>query len=259
VNGRVAVRDEVVVDGRRLEVVTIPGDPARAAIVLLHEGLGSVTMWRDFPSRLAAGTGRTVSAYSRYGHGASEPLAEAREPGYMHHEAQVVLPALLAAQGLTAPVLFGHSDGGSIALIYAGTHPDGARALVLEAPHVFVEDRTVASIALAKESFATSDLPERLSRYHADARATFRGWNDIWLDPRFRDWNITSYLTGIRVPVLVLQGVDDEYGTSDQINAIAAGVPACETLLLERCGHSPHRSQPDAVLERTAAFLERIT
>jgi pimeloyl-ACP methyl ester carboxylesterase len=248
----------MIVDGRRLEILTIPGNPARDPIVLLHEGLGSVAMWRDFPARLAERTTRTVVAYSRYGYGTSDAFTEPREPDYMHHEAQVVLPALLDALGLKTPVLFGHSDGGSIALIFAGTHPQGVRALVLEAPHVFVEDLTVASIAQAKAAFATTDLPERLGRYHADARATFRGWNDIWLDPRFRNWNISAFLAGIRVPVLVLQGVDDEYGTVAQLDAIAAGIPASDIQLLERCGHSPHRSQPESVLERTAAFLEAL-
>jgi pimeloyl-ACP methyl ester carboxylesterase len=237
----------------------VPGDLGRAAIVLLHEGLGSVAMWRDFPQQLAARTGRRVVTYSRYGHGASDVLAEARAPDYMHHEGEVVLPQLVAALGLEAPVLFGHSDGGSIALIYAGTHRAGTRGLVLEAPHVFVEELTIASITAAKESFERSDLGARLARYHTDAERTFRGWNDAWLDPRFRDWNITAYMAGIGVPVLVIQGVEDEYGTAAQVEALASRVPQCETLMLERCGHSPHRSRPDAVLARTAAFLEQIS
>jgi pimeloyl-ACP methyl ester carboxylesterase len=249
---------EVVVDGKRIEVATIPGDARRAAIVLLHEGLGSVAMWRDFPERLAERTGRTVVAYSRYGHGNSEPLREPRDVDYMHHEAEVVLPELLAALGLQAPILFGHSDGASIALIYAGLNPEGARALILEAPHVFVEDLTVASIAKAKEAFATTDLPARLARYHADAERTFRAWNDIWLDPRFRGWDITAYLCAIGAPVLLIQCRDDEYGTPAQLTPIVDSVPGCETLLLERGGHSPHRVQTDAVLERTAGFLARI-
>ena len=248
----------MTVDGKRIEVATIPGDAGRAAIVLLHEGLGSVAMWRDFPARLAARTGRTVVAYSRYGHGRSEPLREPRDVDYMHREAEVVLPELLATLGLHAPILFGHSDGASIALIYAGVNPEGARALILEAPHVFVEDLTVASIAKAKEAFATTDLPVRLARYHADAERTFRGWNDIWLDPRFRPWDITAYLSGICAPVLLIQCSDDEYGTPAQLTPIADSVPGCETLLLERGGHSPHRTQPDAVLEPTASFLARF-
>jgi pimeloyl-ACP methyl ester carboxylesterase len=249
---------ELVVDGRRLEVSMLAGDPARAPIVLLHEGLGSVTMWRDFPAALAARTGRGVIAYSRYGHGASEALAQAREPDYMHREGEVVLPALLAVLGIDAPVLFGHSDGGSIALIYAGSAKRAPVALVLEAPHVFVEDLTVESIAGVRELYAMSDLRAKLSRYHADAERTFRGWNDIWLDPRFRAWDITPYVERVRAPVLVLQGEDDEYGTPAQLDAIAARVPRAQTALLADCGHSPHRDQREAVLAHTAAFLAAV-
>ena len=249
----------MIVDGKELEVATIPGDPARAAIVMLHEGLGSVAMWRDFPARLAERTGRTVVAYSRYGYGSSEPLREPRGVDYMHHEAEVVLPELIGALGLEAPILFGHSDGASIALIYAGNNPEGARALVLEAPHVFVEDVTIESIAKAKESFATTDLPARLGRYHRDAAATFRGWNDIWLDPRFRGWDITAYLSGICAPMLLIQCRDDEYGTLAQLTPIADSVPGCERLVLEGCGHAPHRTKADAVLDRTQAFLSFTT
>lgn len=249
---------ELVVDGRRLELSTIPGDPERAPIVLLHEGLGSVTMWRDFPHALAARTGRRTIAYSRYGYGASEPLAEAREPDYMHHEGEVVLPALLDALGIASPVLFGHSDGASIALIYAGSAARAPAALVLEAPHVFVEELTVETIAGVRELYAISDLGAKLSRHHADAERTFRGWNDIWLDPRFRDWDIRAYLERVGAPLLVLQGEDDEYGTPAQLDAIAARVAHVETVLLPRCGHSPHREQREVVLERAARFLAAV-
>jgi pimeloyl-ACP methyl ester carboxylesterase len=255
VNGGGARRTTLVVDGRRLEIATIAGDASRDAIVLLHEGLGSVAMWRDFPRALSARTGRSVVAYSRYGYGDSEVLREPREPEYMHHEAFVVLPALLDALGLAHPVLFGHSDGGSIAVLHASAHPDRARALVLEAPHVFVEELTVTSIAAAKEAYASTDLREKLARYHADVDATFRGWNDIWLDSRFRAWDITAALDRVRVPVLLLQGADDEYGSRAQLDAIAARVPQVETVVLERCGHSPHRDRRDAVLDRCATFL----
>jgi pimeloyl-ACP methyl ester carboxylesterase len=249
---------EVVVDGRRLEVVRWDGDPARPAIVMLHEGLGSVSLWRDLPQRLRDRTNCTVVAYSRYGYGRSDVLREKREPDYMHHEGEVVLPALLAQLGLERPILFGHSDGASIALICAGAHPEAVRALVLEAPHVFVEEISVRSIAAAKDAYRTTDLPAKLARHHADADATFYGWNDIWLDPRFRAWNIEAYAGRVRCPVLLIQGDADEYGTTAQLDAIAARVPDSETLLVPDAGHSPHRDAPEAVLARVAAFVEAV-
>ena len=241
-----------------METLRIAGDPSRATIVLLHEGLGSVAMWKDFPQRLAERTRCAVVAYSRAGYGASDPAALPREPEYMHCEAQTVLPELLAALGIERPVLFGHSDGASIALIYAGTHPAGARGLVLEAPHVFVEDLTVRSIAAAKDAWTLTALRERLARYHTDVDAAFRGWNDIWLDPRFRHWNIEEYADRVRVPVLVVQGEADEYGTLAQVESITSRVACAETMLVPGAGHSPHRDAPDAVLDRVAAFVETL-
>jgi pimeloyl-ACP methyl ester carboxylesterase len=245
----------LAVAGHRLDVVRFAGTTARKPIVLLHEGLGSIELWRDFPPQLAAATGRAVVAYSRYGHGQSDVLAEARTVGYMHDEARIVLPELLRALGIDAPVLFGHSDGASIALIYAASVPGGATALVLEAPHVFVEPLTVSSIARAREAAANGDLVAKLGRYHADAAATFRGWNDIWLQPDFLHWDITALLPGITAPILVLQGHDDEYGTAAQLAAISSALPHTATFQLDECGHSPHRSQTAMVLERTRAFL----
>lgn len=227
--------------------------------MLLHEGLGSVAMWRDLPERLADRTQRSVVVYSRYGYGGSEPIGEKREPGYMHDEAQRVLPELLAALQIERPVLFGHSDGASIALIYAGTYPDAPAALVLEAPHVFVEDVTVRSIAAAKDAWAMTGLRDRLARYHADVEGAFRGWNDIWLDPRFRDWNVEPFAGRVRCPTLVVQGDGDEYGTLAQVERIAAQVPGAETFIVAHAGHSPHRDAPDAVVTRVAAFLDRRT
>jgi pimeloyl-ACP methyl ester carboxylesterase len=248
---------DVVVDGKRLETVRYAGDRRRPAIVMLHEGLGSVSLWRDLPERLRERTRCTVLAYSRYGYGRSDVLREPREPGYMHHEAEVVLPALFAELAVESPILFGHSDGASIALIYAGTHPDAVRALVLEAPHVFVEEISVRSIAKAKAAYAT-DLRAKLARHHADADATFAGWNDIWLNPRFRDWNIESYLEQVRVPVLMIQGDADEYGTMAQLDAIAARIRGTETLMVPAAGHSAHRNEPDLVVSRVAAFVEDV-
>jgi pimeloyl-ACP methyl ester carboxylesterase len=250
---------DVTVDGKRLETVRWDGDPARPPIVMLHEGLGSVSLWRDFPLRVHERTCCTVVAYSRYGYGRSDVLREPREPDYMHQEAEVVLPALLGELRLERPVLFGHSDGASIALIFAGAQPHAARALVLEAPHVFVEELTVQSIAAAKTAYATTDLPAKLARHHADPDASFRGWNDIWLDPRFRDWNIEAYAARVRCPVLLIQGDADEFGTTAQLDAIAARVPGTETLLVPGAAHSPHRDAPQLVLDRTAAFVDRIT
>jgi pimeloyl-ACP methyl ester carboxylesterase len=248
----------VVVDGKRLETIRYEGDTTRPAIVMLHEGLGSISLWRDLPQRLCERTRCTVVAYSRYGYGRSDKLREKREPDYMHHEGEVVLPALLRELGIERPILFGHSDGASIALIYAGAHPGAVRALVLEAPHVFVEEISVRSIAGAKTAYASSDMPAKLGRHHADADATFAGWNDIWLDPRFRDWNIEAYAARVRVPVLLIQGAADEYGTTAQLDAIAARIPGTERLMVPGAGHSPHRDAPDLVIERTAAFVEGL-
>lgn len=249
----------VEIEGCRLETAWIP--PARAGrptVVMLHEGLGSVALWKDFPERLADHTGCGTLVYSRYGHGASTLLTEKRPVEYMHREAEVVLPAVLRHFGIERPVLFGHSDGGSIALIYAGYRPNDAAALVLEAPHVFVEDLTVASIAGVKEIYRTTDLAGKLRRYHQDVDRTFWGWNDIWLDPRFKQWNIEAYLPAIRCPILAIQGLDDEYGTRAQLDAIAAATPATEIVLLAECGHSPHRDQAAETLARSATFIEEI-
>ncbi len=256
--GREPLARDVVAGGNRLETVRYDGDPARPPIVMLHEGLGSISLWRDLPERLRARTHSTVVAYSRYGYGRSDVLREKREPGYMQHEGETVLPALLVELGLERPVLFGHSDGASIALICAGAHPGVVRALVLEAPHVFVEDLSVRSIAAAKAAYATTDLRARLARHHADPDATFAGWNDIWLDPRFRDWNVESYAARVRVPVLLIQGEADEYGTTAQLDAIAARIPGTQRLMVPGAGHSPHRDAPDLVLQRVAAFVDAL-
>ena len=248
------------IDGVRLETAWIaPVRPDRPTLVLLHEGLGSVALWKDFPARLAAATGAGLLSYSRYGHGASALLEGDRPVEYMHHEAEVVLPALLAHFQVERPILFGHSDGGSIALIYAGFRPDDVAGLILEAPHVFVEDLTVRSIAQVKELYRTTDLAGRLRRYHQSVDQTFWGWNNIWLDPRFKLWNIEAYLPAIRCPILAIQGEDDEYGTRAQLDAIAAATPATEIVLLPTCGHSPHRDQAVAVLERSAAFIAAVS
>ncbi|MBI1396179.1 MAG: alpha/beta fold hydrolase [Betaproteobacteria bacterium] len=232
------------------------GDARRAgSIVLLHEGLGSVALWRDFPRRLAATTGRRVLAYSRQGYGRSDPLSGPRTVDFMHVEALEVLPRLLDRLGVVAPVLLGHSDGASIALVHAGAGIRPVRGVVVLAPHVFVEDVSLESIRRAKHAFETTDLRARLARYHDDPDSAFRGWNDIWLDPAFAVWNIEKFLPEIACPVLAVQGTDDEYGTMEQIDRIGRQCRDARLLKLERCGHSPHRDRPDTVLEAVREFV----
>ncbi len=245
-------------DGKRLETLWFEPETARPTIVMLHEGLGSVALWKDFPQKLALRTGCGVLAYSRYGHGSSDRLMEKRPVEFMHHEGEVVLPELLDKLGITRPILLGHSDGGSIALIFAGKYPERPCALILEAPHVFVEDLSVASITLAKDEFQTTNMRPKLARYHRHVDETFWGWNDIWLDPEFRSWNIEEYLPAIRCPILCIQGEEDEYGTIAQVQAIKARVPATEIVMLAGCKHSPHRDQPEAALERMAEFVATV-
>jgi pimeloyl-ACP methyl ester carboxylesterase len=228
-------------------------------LVFLHEGLGSRAMWRDFPQRLCAAVGARGLVYSRPGYGRSTPRAPAeRWPvTFMHREAHAVLPALLAALEVDRPPwLFGHSDGGSIALLHAARFPDRVAGVVVLAPHLFVEDLSVAGIEDARAAYAATDLKQRLARYHDDPDSAFRGWNDIWLDPAFRTWNITGEIGAIRCPVLAIQGEDDQYGTMAQIDAIAANVAGTVLVRLAACGHSPHRDQPDAVIASVRRTLE---
>jgi pimeloyl-ACP methyl ester carboxylesterase len=254
----VRLEPEVLVDGKRLEVVTHePAAPLEPPILMLHEGLGSVSLWKSFPALLAARTNRRVIAYSRYGHGESDVLAGSRDVDYLHREGEIGLPQLIAALGLERPILLGHSDGASIALICAGAHPELVSALVLEAPHVFVEDETIRGIEAARTAYAHTDLPQRLGRHHRDGDRTFWGWNDIWLDPRFRRWNIMSYVSKVRCPILLIQGAGDEYGTVAQLDAIAAAVADAQVVLLEECGHAPHRDQSAPTLEAIGAFVGR--
>ena len=246
----------LTVRGHRLEYQRYPGRvPASPTIVMLHEGLGSVSLWRDFPKRVADATGCPVVAYSRYGYGKSDVLQAPFSVRYMHEEALEALPEFLDRLEIEDLVLFGHSDGASIALIHAGAL-GGTKALILEAPHVLVEDIGVKSIAAAKVAFETTDLKSRLVRHHADPEKTFRGWNEVWLRPEFRAWNIEEYLPRVVCPVLVIQGRNDEYGTLAQIEAIERQAKGpVELLRLDHCGHSPHRDQPVAVLEAVREFV----
>ena len=246
--------------GKTIDVVTTPPlDDGAPAIVFLHEGLGSIALWRDFPARLGARTGCATIVYSRYGNGFSEVLREPRTVDYMHHEALVVLPELLAAHNVERPILFGHSDGASIALIYAAAFPDRAAALVLEAPHVIVEDISVKSIAAIGETYRTTSLREKMARHHSDVDATFYGWNDIWLAPAFRSWSILEMLPQITAPALAIQGVDDEYGTLAQLELLTrASAGTTDLLVLAGCGHAPHRDRPDVVEGAAAAWIAQL-
>jgi pimeloyl-ACP methyl ester carboxylesterase len=246
----------LTVQERSLEVERMAGHGME--LIFLHEGLGSLSHWKDFPVRVAAVTGSPVTVYSRYGCGNSDLLTEPRLVSYMHDEALRSLPDLLAQLHIENPILIGHSDGASIALIYAGAH-DRVPGLVLLAPHVFVEDLSVASIAEARIDFETTNLPEKLARHHRDAARTFLGWNNIWLHPDFRRWNIEEYLPRITSPILTIQGLDDQYGTMAQVQAIArqSGGPV-EILPLAECRHSPQRDQPEATLAAIARFVKQI-
>ena len=250
----------ITVEGLRLEYRDIPATDANTpTLVLLHEGLGCVAMWRDFPQKLAAATGCRTVVFSRAGYGHSEAYAEPRSPRYMHHEGEVMLPAFLDALGIERPVLVGHSDGGSIALIFAGAFPQRPLGVAVMAPHEFVEDITLAGIRAARRVWESSDWPQKLARYHHDAPRVFSDWNDTWLSPAFRDWNIEAYLPRIACPVLALQGEDDEYATMRQIEVIGEVVPGTEVLKLPACGHSPQRDQEAAVLSALAAFVSRCS
>lgn len=246
-----------LVDGRRLDVRLIgPGD-APPSLVFLHEGLGSVELWRTLPADVAQAAGRRALVFSRYGHGWSEVQSRRRPVDFMDREAWVVLPELLEQQGMAGPILIGHSDGASIALLHASRHPVGG--LVLLAPHVFTEPSGLAEIRDAKQRLESSDLAERMAKYHRDPEATFRAWNDQWLDPAFEPWNIEECLPRVTAPALLIQGKDDEYGTMAQVEAIESQLGGRVTRLdLDDCRHSPHLDRPRATREAAAEFIRRV-
>ena len=238
-------------------------DASRPLIVFLHEGLGSLSLWKDFPQALCEAAGCRGLVYSRPGYGHSTPRAaeEAWGVDFLHRQAHEVLPALLSALGVDTdahpPWLFGHSDGGSIALLYAAAHPARVSGLVVLAPHIMVEALAVTSIAKARQAYLETDLRERLAKHHQDPDSAFWGWNDIWLHPPFKQWSIEQEIETIRCPLLAVQGVDDEYATLAQIRGIASRVPQAELLELPDCGHAPHRDQADLLIAHIKAFFQR--
>jgi pimeloyl-ACP methyl ester carboxylesterase len=258
-----ALADEGLLDigDERLEYRMIgPRPDVAPTLVLLHEGLGSAALWGDFPRQLAKATGAGVLVYSRAGYGRSSPAKLPRPLRYMHDEALAILPRVLETVGFRRGLLIGHSDGASIATIYAGGIQDHrVRGLVLMAPHFFVEDIGIAAISAARAAYATGDLRERLGRWHVDVDNAFRGWNDAWLDPKFRDWDITEMLAYIRVPMLIVQGARDQYGTERQI-AVAQEECYCpvEVALLPDAQHAPHKEAAEATLAVTADFVNRL-
>lgn len=234
-------------------------------LVFLHEGLGSVALWRDWPQQVCEAGGFRGLVYSRPGYGRSTPRPHDEQwpADFMHAQAREVLPAFLREVGVDAatepPWLIGHSDGGSIALIHAAGFPECVAGLVVLAPHVFVEDVSISSIERARDTYLTTDWKVKLARYHDDPDSAFWGWNDIWLDPAFRSWNIEAMLPAITKPVLAVQGEDDEYGTMAQVDSIARHMPRAQLLKLATCGHSPQRDQPQRVVQATVDFIAQHT
>jgi pimeloyl-ACP methyl ester carboxylesterase len=252
------------VAGQQIETCRFGRPEQRLRVVLLHEGLGSVAAWRDFPARLAARLDEPVLAYSRVGYGQSSAPDAARNPDFMHREAQVILPALLQALGIARPILVGHSEGASIALIHAGkTRSSGASGAPLGvtvlAPLLFVEPETEQEIAKVRDAFDASGLGSRLARYHRDPAATFHSWADAWLAPAFRDWNIEAEVAAVACPLLAIQGEGDQYGTALQIERLLSLAPHAKALMLPDCRHSPHQEQPASVLAALVGFIAGLS
>lgn len=235
---------------------------AAPIIIFLHEGLGSISMWRQWPEQVCRALNCRGLVYSRYGYGQSTPRLPnvPHTSAYLHDEAYNDLPALLTALALNHEkvVLYGHSDGGSIALLFAARYPELVHAIAVAAPHIFIEDITIKGIQDARQIYANTDFASRLARHHRDPDSVFRSWNDAWLTPEFRQWNIESVLGQIRCPVLAIQGVDDEYGTLEQIKGIQRGAPQTRLCIIPDCGHSPHRDQSETVIHELGQFLQHI-
>ena len=258
---------QIKVHGIALETLHIPGPVERPTLVFLHEGLGSVALWRDWPQQLCQRLGLAGLVYSRQGYGQSDARPDVRgeprevngqrhgrlQPDYMHHEARVVLPELLRQLGIVRPLLLGHSDGGTVALLHASQHP--VAGCIVMAPHVIVEDISVSAIAQAREAYLSGPLRQRLAPFHADVDCAFWQWCDAWLNPAFRSYDIRADIASITAPLLAIQGEDDAYGTLAQIDEIALKVPQTRRLQLAACGHSPHRDQPEAVAQAIEEFI----
>ncbi|MCB1363840.1 MAG: alpha/beta hydrolase [Rhodobacteraceae bacterium] len=251
----------LVVGGVQLEYACYgPGPDAAPTIVMLHEGLGCAALWRDFPRRVAERTGMGVFVYSRQGYGRSDPVKLPRPLDFMTREAVDVLPPLLDAIGFRRGILLGHSDGATIAAIHGGSIEDHrVRGLILMAPHFFTEPMGLAEIERAREIFATTDLKQKMAKYHSDPEGAFRGWNDVWLAAGFEAWNVADVIDYIRVPVLAIQGRDDQYGTLAQIEEIETRSYApVDVAILDDCRHAPYLEQPEAVLDAVAEFCARL-
>ncbi|GEL18063.1 alpha/beta fold hydrolase [Pseudonocardia asaccharolytica] len=246
----------IELNGSRYEYEDVGGGFASAPLLFLHEGLGSVGLWRGFHRRIAAASGRRAVAYSRLGHGFSDLPPSKRTPSFMHEEAAQVVSSLMAALDLPEPVLVGHSDGASIALLVAAALP--VRGLVVMAPHVFVESHGLDGIVAARTAYLEGDLRTRMARHHRDPDVTFWNWNDVWLDPRFRDWDITAELAGIRCPVLGVQGDADRYGSMAHVEAVRDRAGGPVELLALSCGHSPHLECPEATEKVVTEFLRSL-
>jgi len=242
----------------RLELAWVgaPDSPC-PPVIFLHEGLGSVAQWKDFPERFCRAHGFTGLVYSRYGYGNSTPRPHEERwgPDYMHREAWGVLPALIGKLGLRNSWLFGHSDGASIALLAAARLGDELSGIVVAAPHIMVEDVAISGIREARAAYLAGPLRARLARYHADVDSAFWAWNDSWLDPAFRGWDIRAEVARIRIPLMAIQGEDDEYGTLEQIEGIARLAPQARLLVLPGCGHAPHRDAAQRVIEEAGRFM----
>lgn len=251
----------IEVQGKRLEYVRLlpeQGIQNQSVIVLLHEGLGSISLWRDFPQKLADATGQEVLVYSRYGYGNSES-AKGFAFRYMHDEGLLTLPELLNLLNIEHPILLGHSDGASIALIATGGSDIKPKAVIVMAPHVLVEPICFNAIEQASQIYKTTDLKDKLGKHHADVDSAFLGWSGAWLSDEFKDWNIEEYLPSIKCPILTIQGYEDEYGTMKQLDTIAnkaSNANIIETLRINNCRHSPHKDQPETVLTAINSFIK---
>ena len=250
----------ITVAGGQLEATWFGPPPSEApTLVFLHEGLGCISMWKDTPRKLAAATGCGALVYTRFGYANSDPCSLPRQVDYMHGEAHEVLPQVLSLLGVQQCILIGHSDGGSIAILHLGSNPSvSVRGAITLGAHVFVEDLTVAAIAATKDQYRNGDLKRGLAKHHGEhTDRVFWSWNDIWLLPEFKNWNIETYLADITLPMLVIQGEQDPYGSEAQIDAIVAGTTSkVETLMIPDCEHWPHLEQPDLTLRAMAQFIQ---